>query len=619
MRTEASMASLTRLNPSPTNSFPGEPLQAAPPNPSADAVRMGALRDLAMLGDFQTIANSPLWRLSEMFWAQTGSEAFASGEVPYVVTNDGPHAGDAADLFVESALAAEKAGALEEELIVLELGVGSGLFAKLFLDQLLDRCRREGLDYYDRTRYVATDGSTSMLDDLENTGVLADHAERVLCVRLRVPEIETAVEAARERGLLLSGGVRAVHANYLFDSLPFTLLCLDRDEAWELHVRGRMPEEDLERLHLDTGDDALDLDLVGSDPQQLEAIQESLILETRYVPVERSEIPLACALPNVDPNAGPIQFLHSYAALECLESVASLLRPDGHFVITDYGYTSDGERPVVFETQNFGRTVASGVNFEQISNYATARLNLNYYAPAQDPENLQSRLIGRRVAPQVTELFQQRYSGEKWEQRNTLLVEARKLADEGRFEAARWKFEQLLRQQPFSWSAHEVTAAYLAYSLEEADAAIVVARRGLELNHLNSGLWNVLGDSHFLKKEFDIAEQCYEHALTVNPSDPRGRMNLAYLAVMQRQFAKALRLIGEAMALDREGEFHEVLLEKQREALSGLVQSAARGVLRGANRMRGHYHLPHATVAAPRETAHLTQEMTHDNGSGQGN
>ena len=73
-----------------------------------------------------------------------------------------------------------------------ELGAGSGLFAKQFLDQLAARAP----EVHARLRYTVIDGSQAMLDGIEETGVLADHADQVEKLCLTLPGLGDALPRA---------------------------------------------------------------------------------------------------------------------------------------------------------------------------------------------------------------------------------------------------------------------------------------------------------------------------------------------------------------------------------------------------------------------------------------
>lgn len=83
------------------------------------------------------IAESVVWLRSQRYWAQAGVEVFTSGEVPYIVTNDGEQSRRGVELYLASLRAAEKHETRQRRAdvnYVLEFGTGTGLFAKSFLD-----------------------------------------------------------------------------------------------------------------------------------------------------------------------------------------------------------------------------------------------------------------------------------------------------------------------------------------------------------------------------------------------------------------------------------------------------------------------------------------------------
>jgi len=164
-----------------------------PAKPGPDAGRSGSPAEQVLahaqagrevVQDFVPLADSLEWQLGQQYLRQRGSRAFLSdaSPVPFVVNNDGALSKNAAEVFFASLLAADKAGQLDDDIFVLELGIGVGLFARYFLDHLRDLCWREKKDYYARLRYIAADKSERMLHDVLRHGVLANHPGRY-CVR----------------------------------------------------------------------------------------------------------------------------------------------------------------------------------------------------------------------------------------------------------------------------------------------------------------------------------------------------------------------------------------------------------------------------------------------------
>jgi Tfp pilus assembly protein PilF len=546
------------------------------------------------------IVESVAWLRSQRYWEQAGANVFTSGEVPYIVTNDGDQSSKAVELYVRSLRAAEQRQRRPDPKrthYVLEFGIGTGLFAKSFLDQLKARSQRERTQDYELTTYIAADHSRGLLDDSESTGVLTDHEARV--VRLHVPASGLAA-ALRARLPQAVGALRAVHANYVLDSLPFTILSRTETCLYELQM--------LTRFAKGTAQTEAPASLAGA-PRALEAwlnevlpvergggatAPAALLFECEYVEVAQGSMPFPHLIPAFEAasaGGGSQQLIHSYGAVRFVEEVLGLLGPDGHFIGVDYSCDAVQAEPLEFQV--FGASIAAPVNFSQLIAHAQARPDCIVGVPTEDPTSLQARLFARAEAPpEVTELFPLLYCREAAERSAAPLQEALSLVQGGRYEAARWKFEEAHRRQPYNWHLLEAIVAFLSHTLEEHSAALEVAQRALALNHLSPRLWNLLGDCHYGQNAFDAAERAYRQALRVNPTDVRGHANLAYVFLERGAHGEALRVIGEALAFDRSGEFRDELLSKQGEALRGLATAHVNYARNNLNRLSGHFALP---------------------------
>src|SRR5205814_1560683 len=124
-----------------------------PPAPTdlrstTEAILAKAQSSRAVIQDFVPLADSLEWNLGQQYLRQRGNKAFLSdaSPVPFVVNNDGSLSRNVADVFYASLVEADKAGQLEQDIFVLELGIGVGLFARYFLDSLKDLCWRNKKD-----------------------------------------------------------------------------------------------------------------------------------------------------------------------------------------------------------------------------------------------------------------------------------------------------------------------------------------------------------------------------------------------------------------------------------------------------------------------------------------
>ena len=222
----------------PVEKHPNASSSSSGGTPLGEQVLARAQSSRDLVQDFVPLADSLEWELGQEYLRQRGNKAFLSDSspVPFVINNDGTLSRHAAEVFFANLQESEKTSPIEDEIFVLELGIGVGLFARFFLDRLRELCRESGKDYYDRLTYIAADRSERMLLDVLRHGVLGDHPGRyrVRQVDAMAPERYLAADA-------IFGGkpiaLRAVFLNYLLDCLPAAVLNLEKDAVQQLCVR----------------------------------------------------------------------------------------------------------------------------------------------------------------------------------------------------------------------------------------------------------------------------------------------------------------------------------------------------------------------------------------------
>lgn len=183
-----------------------------------------------LLESGKRLSQSSIWRLQRQFFDQRGVRAWSERIVPTHVTSNAFMAQAYARVVMQFALecAAQPAGgglALDRDqpLYVVELGAGSGYFAYLFLNKLVELQTSSGLDI-PRICYVATDFTQSNVDYWARHACFAPFIEHGL---FDVARFDAATD---ERMTLACSGARldpgkvanpmVVIANYLFDTIP---------------------------------------------------------------------------------------------------------------------------------------------------------------------------------------------------------------------------------------------------------------------------------------------------------------------------------------------------------------------------------------------------------------
>jgi tetratricopeptide (TPR) repeat protein len=183
-----------------------------------------------LLESGKRLSQSSIWRLQRQFFDQRGVRAWSERIVPTHVTSNAFMAHAYAQIVAQFALecATQPAGsalALDpaEPLYIVELGAGSGYFAYLFLNKLVEIQAGLGADL-PRICYVATDFTQSNVDYWAKHPCFAPFIEYGLfdVARFDAASDEQMILMSSGRSLLPGkvANPMVVVANYLFDTIP---------------------------------------------------------------------------------------------------------------------------------------------------------------------------------------------------------------------------------------------------------------------------------------------------------------------------------------------------------------------------------------------------------------
>jgi tetratricopeptide (TPR) repeat protein len=542
------------------------------------------LREIAATGDvieeFRPLWRSVEWESAQTYWQSSGSHAFLGDHVPFTITNDGNLSAKAADLFFASVDAADRAGTLESRINVLEIGAGLGLFARWFLDSFRERCHAAHRNYYDRLHYVVADRSAQMLEDLRRHGTLAEHATRC--------EFRNA--DATQDGLGLIDGIhghgtdlsptrtfRAVFFNYLLDCLPATVLRFDDGEVAQLHLRTRIARGVELSQHTSLSLEDIRARAASDDPRrrgELAALHRLFALDVEYRPLDsEDDVPwVETARRCVDDSRVPGIVLHNFGAIECLERAFKLLAPGGFVLVNDYEDSPYDRATRSFRHQRFGGSAAFGLNLKLLEKHFVDRDDCTWLVAPGENSHLASRLLSRNPARETVRTFAKRFSAAAYDWHFKPIARAREHLKAGRHESALTAFTEALERQPRHWPLMTEIADFLTYTLKEYGSALRMTEDALRLNPHWPALWNTHGDCLYFLDRFDEAHAAFEHALALNPRDVRAHYNLSFTLAKRRDPGAALLQIAKALALDAGGNYHERLLEKQREIINDLAE-----------------------------------------------
>ncbi len=552
-----------------------EPRPGQAPGPDddgAEVARWLARRRLAVvpLQDWGPFTDTLDWRLARCYWQDRGPTAFVGGDVPYAVNNDGRLAEDAARVYAHAH--ADTPGPLT----ALEIGSGSGMFARLFLRAL----KRQNPEVAARTTYVATDATEAMVRVLADGSLLADAAGPVQTLRVTAPAL---AELGGRR-------VHAVFANYLLDNLPATLIRRTPDHIDEIVFRsvvdervdtraltGLAPEEI--RRRLDAGDAEVERTLAPHAP--------SLAVEWRAETRAVEDLPHGDLLAPA-PAEGEQLSIHGTGTIAFLEQALALLEPGGFLLVADYAAAPGGLSRVESVAQHFGGSMAHAVDFEQIDRWGRTLRGWQAFAPTAASESIQVRLVcGQRHSAAIAP-FLICFDGARWDLPAQLLRLASECLGNHRHETTRDLLLQALEARPRNWYALERAAMFLLRTDHDPEAALVAAAAGLDLHPFHPGLWNLRGDAHYERREWPEAEAAFRRAIEIDPRDIRGRLNLSYVLADAHRYPEALAALGEALGLDMAAEHREVLLARQQRILQQMSDRERERLLHQANRVREH-------------------------------
>jgi hypothetical protein len=190
--------------------------------------------------------------------------------------------------------------ALPEELYVVELGVGNGNQAQVFLDMFAELDEARGRDYYHRLHYLMGDYSPHVLERARKA--VAHHGDRISALVL------DATRPAHTLGFL-AGKAFLVYISNLYDNLPSDEVASIDGRMYQVEVRAYLGAADAQQISgefgiatdqlgtlidrlLRLGPELLSVSLPDRFPDAERAVGfwgqvwEALRLQERYVPME---------------------------------------------------------------------------------------------------------------------------------------------------------------------------------------------------------------------------------------------------------------------------------------------------------------------------------------------
>jgi hypothetical protein len=528
--------------------------------PATESIRSASV-GWQMIEDYRPLAESLEWQLASLHWMQEGVLPFAQSGVPYLVNNDGLlSANSAALLFANCVEAAPRDG----RIVVVELGAGSGLFARYFLDEFRLLCERDSRDFYQRLSYYVTDRSPRTVSQWEERGIFREHIGRAIvkvCDACQVPEI-------------VGEPVQAVFCNYLLDSLPAAKV-RRTEQGWEqMAVRTWIVNDGgLLRNYTELTFDQIRAAAASADPEtrkQLLPLLPVLELEVDFKPAGQCGPP---GLNELKCEPGGAGFVYNYRAIECLESLLGVLTPGGFVLVNDYPAADDEGGCVTAASQRFGPTAAIGLNFQLLEDHFR-RCSATVLKPEGDADvKIQARLLLRGDVLGTRRTFEERFGAQKRKEAQAPFEQARQEAAAGRWREALASYRTAIDRNPRDWQLIGEAAEFVSTQLKDYATGLKLAREAVALNPWYSPLlWNVLGECLAVLERPVEAHECYLQANRIHPKDAQTNLKVAqsWLALGDPQ--RSLEAVARGLANDSDARFRHTLLDHQQQAIAALTK-----------------------------------------------
>jgi hypothetical protein len=336
------------------------PAGVAPvPNPSSAAalgapVPEGDNAPVA-LDDFRPLRDSQIWEFNRLFWQRLADWEAASGlrfeaALPGG-TSDVNHpqsVADSAGDFWTLLRELEGRGQLPAEIFTVEIGVGSGTRARLWLDRFKALDEQCGTAYYPRVKFLLGDYSPRTLDTALAT--MGPHAPIVSVVAMDAVNPFKTLSFLRFKTLY-------VHVSNVYDNLPFDELVRRDGRLYVVETRPYVSAATARHLATEFGINRTELPglvrrLLSAGPEALDdhdrgmafwrCVWAGLRLEERLRAIDDGDeghVPPGLTLKHLDDllDAAPydIRFHLSRGAAESFANTLPLLHPRGYLQVHD--------------------------------------------------------------------------------------------------------------------------------------------------------------------------------------------------------------------------------------------------------------------------------------------
>jgi hypothetical protein len=315
------------------------------------------------LEDFQSFRTSIVWDFNRLYWHRLKDWEQATGK-----TYEAALPGGKTDAHDPAAIAdsvadfwtllrdLESQNQLPPEVFILEIGIGMGTRAGLWLDRFRDLDRQRETKFYPRVRFLLGDYSQATLD--RSRAAVREHLEQCSFIVLDALDPMKTLSFLRHK-------ILHIHLTNVYDNLPDEQLVRRDGRLYWLHVRAYLPAPTAARI---AGECAVPISEVPKTVKRLLAIGAECLpdrtqgigfwqevwkavrLEERLVDADtlpHSSFPEGLDATNLENmlREAPtdLRFHLSSGALESFRNTLPLLHPRGYLQVQDIFVTSLGD------------------------------------------------------------------------------------------------------------------------------------------------------------------------------------------------------------------------------------------------------------------------------------
>jgi hypothetical protein len=470
--------------------------------------------------------------------------------------------------------------------------MGLGLFALQVLDRLKTRCAQQGLDWYDRLTWYATDATPAVLRDVQRSGIFDRHAGRVVfgqASAMQPAQIRTMAGEALD----LTGDIQAVFHSYVFCMLPMSLLQVDGEAVSILLARTILRRPSLLAEYTSLSLEKIQAIVGRGDPTEHTALVDLyplLDLELALSPVDPAGQDhvrqIAAAIRAEDPGEGPVWVLDSSGAEAALSATLDALRPDGFLLYRDYGPTTAAAANEQLIYQHYGATIAVQVNHFALERLLHAPAAITA-PPGELPGKVSSRLAGRSALAQTRAAFCAAYNFADVLALRSAAGTARSAPDAAL--VASW--QAALKIEPDNWLLLTEAADAIFNRLGDPGQAYPLLKHSLDLNPwIQATAWDLLAEMFLSANELGQAAAALEKSRSINPEHARLYAALSRLHQARGEHEAAVTAAAQAVAWESSPDRRIAHADRLQERISDLARRRAQDQRLRQERTAGGYH-----------------------------